>query len=155
MSRATVERLYTAFAHRDGATMASCYAPEALFVDPVFELRGAEIGRMWQMLCARGRDLEIEYEIVHAAAERAAVDWVARYRFGGVRGRPVVNRIKAELTLRDGLIVVHRDHFDFARWARQALGPIGWLAGHTRWLRTRVQAQARAQLARHRHSEAD
>ena len=41
----TLQRLYTAFAQLDHATMAACYAPDATFDDEAFSLRGRdEIG---------------------------------------------------------------------------------------------------------------
>ena len=49
----TLQRLYTAFAQLDHATMAACYAPDATFDDEAFSLKGRdEIGGMWRMLCA-------------------------------------------------------------------------------------------------------
>ncbi len=147
MSRATVERFYTAFAARDGATMAACYAPDAIFEDPAFTLRGAEIGAMWQMLTSRAKDFSLRYRVVSADAERAVVEWEADYLFSAT-GRHVQNRIRAELRFRDGLIVEHRDDFDFHRWARMALGPIGLLLGWTPFLRNKVRKQAGEQLKR-------
>jgi len=41
-------------------------------------------------------------------------------------GRPVVNDIRAKFVFEDGLISRHIDEFPFGRWARQALGPMGW-----------------------------
>ena len=53
MSRETIERLYKAFAELDSKTMAACYAPDATFEDPVFNLRGrTHVGGMWAMLCS-------------------------------------------------------------------------------------------------------
>ena len=40
MGRETIERFYKAFAELDAKTMAACYAPDASFEDPVFQLRG-------------------------------------------------------------------------------------------------------------------
>lgn len=147
MSRATAERFYQAFAARDGATMAACYASEARFEDPAFTLQGAEIGAMWRMLTSRAKDFVLRYRIISADAERAVVEWEADYTFGAT-GRRVENRIRAELRFRDGLIVEHRDHFDFHRWARMALGPIGLLLGWTPFLRAKVRQQAGEQLRR-------
>jgi len=48
----------------------------------------------------------------------------------------------------DGLISAHVDTFSFHAWARQALGPIGWVLGGTPYLRNRVQGQARRNLER-------
>ncbi len=147
MSRQTVERFYTAFAARDGATMTACYAPDARFEDPAFTLRGAEIGAMWRMLTSRAKDFALRYRIVSADAERAVVEWEADYTFTAT-GRSVQNRIRAELRFRNGLIVEHRDDFDFHRWARMALGPVGLLLGWTPFLRNKVRKQAAEQLKR-------
>ena len=50
----------------------------------------------------------------------------------------------------DGLILSHRDRFDFHRWARQALGPLGAVLGWSGWLRGRVAAEASRTLERFR-----
>lgn len=147
MSRATAERFYNAFAARDGDTMAACYASDARFEDPAFTLQGAEIGAMWQMLTSRAKDFALRYRIVSADAERAVVEWEADYLFSAT-GRQVQNRIRAEMRFRNGLIVEHRDDFDFHRWARMALGPVGLLLGWTPFLRNKVRKQAGDQLKR-------
>src|SRR4051812_46648134 len=57
---AIIERFYGAFARRDGAAMAACYAPEATFSDPAFgRLDAADAGAMWRMLTERAEDLRI------------------------------------------------------------------------------------------------
>lgn len=142
-----LERFYQAFARRDAATMAACYHPEASFSDPAFPaLRGAEIGAMWAMLCARAQDFELMYSGISADDQAGKVHWEPRYLFSKT-GRRVHNIIDAEFRFRDGLIVEHRDHFDFWRWARQALGPAGWLLGWSGALRGKVQAEAARGLA--------
>ena len=148
-----IQRFYAAFEALDGQAMQSCYAPDARFADPVFELEGAQdIGAMWCMLCdaarTRGRDAwALEARGIEADDRRGRAHWEPHYLFGP-RGRPVHNVIDAEFTFRDGLIATHVDRFDFARWARQALGPAGWLLGGSAWLRRRVRDQAARGLAR-------
>src|SRR6201996_9380177 len=67
----TIERLYAAFADRNGAAMTACYAPGAHFRDPAFgDLEGDDVGAMWRMLTGRARDLEITLR-EHDADERA------------------------------------------------------------------------------------
>ena len=151
MSRETIERFYKAFAELDSKTMAACYAPDASFEDPVFQLRGrTHVGGMWAMLCAAvkksGRnDWKLE---VRDITERSA-HWEPTYRFSAT-GRLVHNVIDAEFDIDDnGLIRRHRDRFDFWRWSRQALGPMGWLFGWTGWLRNKVQRTATRNLAKH------
>jgi len=152
-AHALIVRFYRAFARREAATMAACYHADATFRDPVFELRGADIGRMWTMLCSRATDLRVEYANVDApdpapaSDATAACDWQAWYTFTAT-GRPVHNIIHAEFHLRDGLIASHTDTFDFWRWSRQALGPAGLLLGWSPLLRAKVRTQAAESLAR-------
>ena len=137
-----LHRFYDAFAARDAEGMAACYAPDVRFSDPVFPgLRGERARGMWRMLCARGKDLRVEHSGVTADDERGRAHWEAWYTFGAT-GRQVHNVIDATFRFAGGKIVEHEDAFDFARWARQALGVPGRLLGGTAFLRTRVQATA-------------
>ena len=141
-----IERFYTAFAKGDAATMAACYAPDATFADPVFTLKGAAIGQMWHMLAQGAREFSLEFRDISADDSTGRAHWEARYLFSGT-GRKVHNIIDAEFRLRDGLIVDHRDHFDFWRWSRQALGLPGVLLGWSPLLHNKVRAQAAGRLA--------
>lgn len=141
-----IQRFYKAFQRRDAAAMGACYHADARFSDPVFPaLRGNDARAMWAMLCARGKDLRVEFSDVQADDSSGSARWEARYTFGAT-GRRVHNVIRAEFVFRDGLIAEHLDDFDFLRWARQALGPAGLLLGWTGYLRRKVQAQARRSL---------
>jgi ketosteroid isomerase-like protein len=143
---ALIERFYGAFAQRDGAGMAACYAPDVHFSDPVFtDLHGREAGAMWRMLTERGTDLRVELLERSAEEDRGSAHWRAHYTFTQT-GRPVVNDVHASMRMRDGLIAEHIDDFDFHRWARQALGPSGLLLGWTPILRSAVRRKARAGL---------
>ncbi len=142
-----ITRFYTAFARQDGATMAACYHPQATFRDPAFELEGERVGAMWTMLCERAKEFELTFAEVAADDHQGSASWRAKYIFGAT-GRRVDNRIQASFSFKDGLILEHRDDFDFHRWARQALGPVGTLLGWSGWLRGKVQRQAGTQLAR-------
>jgi ketosteroid isomerase-like protein len=141
-----IERFYAAFGQRDGDTMASMYAPDARFHDPVFEdLTGDEAGDMWRMLTGRANDLRIELLEHEAADDRGSAHWRAHYTFVQT-GRPVVNDIRARFRFRDGRIAEHVDDFSFHRWARQALGPAGLLLGWTPVVRSSVRRRAKAGL---------
>ena len=151
MSRATIERLYAAFARLDGAAMQACYAENAQFDDEVFSLRGArQIGGMWRMLCDATREKGLAHWKIETRdiTDRTA-HWDAHYLFSAT-GRLVLNRIDAEFEFDgQGLITRHRDRFDFWRWARQALGTPGLLLGWTPFLRAKVRATAAANLRRY------
>jgi ketosteroid isomerase-like protein len=140
-----IDRFYAAFARRDAAAMAACYAPEATFRDPAFELAAGEVGAMWAMLCARGKDLALEWRDVRADDRAGSAHWEPRYTFSAT-GRPVHNVIDAEFTFRDGRIATHVDRFDFWRWSRMALGMKGALLGWSPLLRNAVRRQARRGL---------
>jgi hypothetical protein len=154
-SHDTIVRLYEALADLDGAAMQACYAPDAVFADEVFTLRGArQIGGMWRMLCdatqARGSEVWlVRTGPITGAASVRQVRWQATYLFSAT-GRIVHNVIDATIELGpDGLIQRHRDRFGFWRWSRQALGAPGLLAGWTPWLRNSVRRQAAARLAQY------
>ena len=146
---ALLNRFYTAFAARDGATMSGCYHADASFSDPVFpDLKGPEVGGMWRMLTSRARDLKVEHSAVVADDQTGSAHWEAWYPFSAT-GRAVHNIIDASFTFKDGLIFTHKDHFDFYRWSRQALGATGWLLGWTPIVANKVRGQAAAGLAKY------
>jgi ketosteroid isomerase-like protein len=116
-----IERLYGALNAKDGAAMADCYALDATFEDPAFgKLDAAGAGAMWRMLTARAGDLTVQVSEITADDEAGSARWIASYTFTQT-GRPVVNDIRASFRFAGGRIVQHRDHFDWWRWARQAL----------------------------------
>ncbi|MCA9684504.1 MAG: nuclear transport factor 2 family protein [Myxococcales bacterium] len=144
--RALIERFYTAFSQHDAETMVACYHSKASFNDPAFgDLDAREATGMWRMLVGRAKDLKLEFSAVQAEGERGSAHWEAWYTFSAT-GRKVHNVIDAEFRFADGLIIEHRDSFDFHRWARQALGPAGLLLGWTSMLQKKVKSQARAGL---------
>lgn len=148
----TLKRFYTAFQKRDAAGMAACYAPDVRFSDPVFaDLRGADAGAMWKMLCERGKDLRLEFRDVRADATTGSAHWEAWYTFSA-SGRKVHNVIEATFEFRDGMIVKHTDRFDLYRWSRQALGPAGVLLGWSPLLQNKVRAMAAKGLADYQRS---
>jgi hypothetical protein len=114
-----------------------------MFVDPAFgPLAGSDIGRMWRALTKGSKNLRLEVTHGPSAEGLHTVNWVARYDFGKA-SRPVENHVTSRIVVRDGLIVAQVDSFDFHTWAKQALGLAGLLAGWTRLLQRKVQADAR------------
>jgi hypothetical protein len=144
--RETLERLYDAFGRRDGATMASCYTPDAHFADPVYpNLHGAQVGAMWRMLTGRAQDLTIDLRSLTADDLTGTATWLARYAFGPDR-RPVSNLVTSSFVFTDGLVADERDAFDFHAWSAQALGAKGRALGWTPVVRRAVQRRAAEQL---------
>jgi len=142
----TIRRFYTAFQQRDAAGMVACYAPDVQFSDPVFtDLRGAQAGSMWTMLCERGKDLKIEFRDVRANGATGTAHWEAWYTFS-TTGRKVHNIIDASFEFRDGKIVKHTDRFDLHRWSGLALGLPGKLLGWTPLLQNKIRAMAKKGL---------
>ena len=135
LSKATIESFYAAFARLDGDTMQACYAPSAHFEDEVFTLDGVRADRRHVAHAVRGDEGQARGRAhwkldVSQVTDRSA-HWEAHYLFSAT-GRKVLNRIDAEFEFdADGLIVRHRDRFDFWAWSRQALGLPGLLLGWT------------------------
>jgi ketosteroid isomerase-like protein len=146
-NRELIQRLYDALDRHDGEAMAASYAKDAKFHDPAFgDLSGPEVGGMWRMLTSRAEDLDVELR-EHDADERVGhARWIARYTFTQT-GRPVVNDVRAKFVFADGAISHHVDEFSYGRWARQALGPMGWAITIFPPLAGAVRKRARAALA--------
>jgi SnoaL-like domain len=155
MSASTIHELYSAFAALDTQRMAACYAPNASFEDEAFSLRGKEeIMGMWGMLCdavkEKGRkEWKLTFSNVQASGTQGSAHWEPIYLFS-TTGRIVHNIIDAEFTFdAQGLILTHRDRFDFWRWSRQALGAPGALLGWSAFLRNKVKSQANKSLQKY------
>ena len=137
-----IEHFYASFARRDAAAMVACYAPDATFRDPIFDLAGSDVGAMWTMFCERGRDLALDWRDVRADDAGGAAHWEPRYTFS-VTGRAVHNVIDSRFTFRDGRIATHADTFDLWRWSRMALGAKAVLLGWTPFVQKAIRAEAR------------
>lgn len=146
----TIRRFYDAFASGDAATMGDCYHPDATFNDPAFGNLDAEgVRRMWSMLISNSKGkLAVSFDNVQADELEGAATWTAAYTFSKTN-RQVVNRVQARFTFKDGLILDHRDHFDFWKWSRQAFGAIGFLMGWTGYFQRKVRTQALSALRRY------
>jgi hypothetical protein len=150
-NEATIHKLYEGLGTHDGEAMASCYAQDAHFSDPVFpELTGSQAGDMWRMLTSRATDLSVELPEAKADAEAGAANWIATYTFGAT-GRNVVNNVRSDFRFDEsGLITEQHDDFPFWKWSRQALGPAGLALGWSPMLRSKVRSNAATELARFR-----
>ena len=148
MSQARIQAFYDAFRRLDAETMRAAYAEHAVFSDPAFDQQGRDrIGSMWNLLTdavrAKGQDV---WRLDLSQVTDRSAHWEPHYRFSAT-GRIVHNVIDAEFVFdAQGLIAEHRDRFDFWRWSRQALGPVGTLLGWTPMLRNKVRQQAGANL---------
>jgi ketosteroid isomerase-like protein len=141
---ALVERLFAALNRHDHDAMAGCYDnDQATFHDIAFHLeRKPEIHDMWRMICEGESGIEVNVKRIDADAERGEARVLDRYRFGRDKarrkeGQLVVNEITSRFRFRDGRIIEHVDECDERAWAKQALGgPIGWIAGRSRFVRS-------------------
>jgi hypothetical protein len=147
-----IETFYTSFQKLESEAMASCYHPEIRFSDPVFPLLvGAEAGEMWRMLCSQAKNFELTFSDIEANDRTGKAHWEALYDFSAT-GRRVANKIDAAFEFQDGKIIKHTDTFDFWKWSRMALGPVGLLLGWTPLVRKKVQRQASERLSRFMNS---
>ena len=141
-----ITRFYTAFSARDVEAMVACYHSDCMFMDPVFgRLNHGEVCAMWRMLVERGKDLTITFEKVEADEGSGSAHWEALYTFSKT-GRKVHNKIDAQFGFLDGLILAHRDRFNFYAWTKQALGVPGVLLGWSPLIQNKVRREARKSL---------
>lgn len=141
-----VTEFYTAFQQKDGLAMAAMYHPEAEFQDEVFNLKGEDIGKMWIMLCARGKDMTMTFsDIKQDSSGKVSCHWEPIYTFSGT-GRKVHNKIDTVIEFKEGKIWRQRDKFSFWSWASQALGLPGKILGWTPLLRSKVKKTAAKSL---------
>jgi len=144
----TIARFYSAFSQKDARTMAACYHEDITFSDPVFkELRGKEVAAMWSMLCLQAQTLIITSSDIQADDVKGRAVWTARYDFGKPP-RSVHNRIHAEFDFLDGKIIRHIDTFNFWKWSRMALGPLGLLLGWHAGVQQKISTQAMGNLTK-------
>lgn len=137
-----IRKLYSALQRVDHEDMIRCYHPEAIFKDPVFDLRSKkEIAGMWTMLCKKAKEFEFHFDQVQANEEKGKARLKAKYLFSQTN-RMVVNKIDAHFKFKNGLIIEHIDSFDFWRWSRQALGFFGLILGWSSFLQKKVQQKA-------------
>ena len=150
-----IEKFYSAFQNKDYKSMQACYHAEATFSDAAFtDLSAYEVKAMWQMLLTSGSDLKLEYSNVQANDNKGSCHWEAWYTFSA-SGRKVHNIIDADFEFKDGKIFRHRDHFNFWRWSRMALGTSGLLLGWTPFLKNKVQSTAKARLQKFMEKQAE
>jgi ketosteroid isomerase-like protein len=141
-----IHNFYAAFQKKDYRAMQEAYHPQAEFSDPVFsQLSSQEVKSMWQMLLTSATDLTLTFENVSANDTTGKCHWEAWYTFTAT-GRKVHNVIDAVFEFRDGKIYRHRDHFNFWRWSRMALGTPGILLGWTPVIKNKVRQTARRRL---------
>lgn len=153
-NEALITKFYTAFANADAKTMAECYHPKVHFIDPAFGLlKEEQVSKMWEMLLIKSKgNLKIEFSNVKADEFAGSANWVATYNFSKTN-RNVVNRIAAEFSFQDGLIIKHTDNFDVWKWSKQAFGPTGYLLGWTGFFQKKVQQQALSSLRKFEESK--
>jgi ketosteroid isomerase-like protein len=141
-----IEKFYTAFANKDAAVMASCYADDVEFEDPAFgKLKGSEAVAMWTMLVSRSKDLHITFSDISANSGRGHAMWIATYTFTRT-GRKVINQIHASFEFANGKIVKHKDFFDLNAWLKMAFGWKGFLFAHVSFLKNKFKQQVRKTL---------
>ena len=126
---APLDDLVLPFAHaappdRDGRTAAQLLVARSFLpfvfhgarpsqeeVEPSFRT-GEEAFAMWRMLCENAKNFRVEARDIEADDTSGKAHWDAYYTFSKT-GRPVINRIDARFTFRDGKLTrwrVFPDH---------------------------------------------
>ncbi len=142
-----IETFYNGFQQLNAKKMNSCYSDDVVFFDPVFGLlRGQEVKSMWEMLCKNATNFSLSYgNIIALDEEYSTCDWVATYSFG-VKGKIIINKIKANMRFADGKIVEHSDAFSVHNWSKQAFGLPGILFGWNSFFQNKIKNKAKKNL---------
>lgn len=142
-----INKFYSSFQLLDADGMNSCYREDIVFSDPVFGLlKGDAVKAMWEMLCENATDFSLTYsDIRQLDEEYSTCDWVASYTFSRT-GRPVVNRIRANMRFAGGKIIEHSDAFSLHQWSKQAFGLTGVLLGWNSFFQRKVRNSANRSL---------
>ena len=128
--------------------MQACYHPESEFNDSAFVgLNAKQVKAMWHMLNETGKELTLTYTGITANDKTGKAHWEAWYTFSKT-GNKVHNIIDASFEFKDGLIISHKDSFDFYRWAGFAFGFTGKIIGWTPFFKNKVQKAAKENLER-------
>ena len=122
-----------------------CYDPAVDFADPVFTVQAnvhTPCGTCSSAEARPSRSPSTRFKPTTQVEARTGKRSIIFRR----PKRPVLNIIDAEFKFRNGKIYWHRDHFDFWKWSRQALGTSGMLLGWSPILHNRVRKTASANL---------
>lgn len=142
--RQLARQFFTYLAARDLAGMQALYHPDVYYSNPLFELRGAQVGAIWRMCWSYLPDLRVvcnDNEI-----RGSSVYWQASYTYPPT-SRYVHHHLTADLTIVDSTITRHRDRFNLHEWAHNAYGPVGGMLGGSRVFKRWIAARARARIA--------
>lgn len=141
-----IKDFYEGLKNKDLTQIANCYHPEASFTDPAFgTLKANEVLHMWKMLLRPESDITLTYKVLQADAQKGLGQWDAHYTFPST-GRKVHNHILSKFQFKDGLIYIQEDTFNLHTWAKQAIGPMGFILGGTRFFKEKFQKQAKEKL---------
>ncbi|MFT5337431.1 MAG: ketosteroid isomerase-like protein [Sphingobacteriales bacterium] len=145
-----IQAFYAAFQDRDSAKMKACYSANAQFSDPAFgPLNGGDIGDMWILVCQNiSKNGRIKLLEIQEKGGVVSGIWEAHYLFGK-KGRKVKNVITFQMTIRDGEIVEHHDHFPMYAWTKQAFGFNGWIMGWTPFFQKKIRERCLQLLHRY------
>ncbi|ARU92149.1 hypothetical protein SCLARK_001685 [Spiroplasma clarkii] len=140
-NKEVVVKFFTALSKGDWKLMNNLYSKDVAFSDTVFgELNYSQITNLWEMLLTENPDLSANFKIVEDG-EVVKVQWVMVSKFGQ-KHRKVILNILSTLEVSKGKIIKHNDHFDFKKWAKQALGIIGWMLGSKQSFKNRIKEEA-------------
>jgi limonene-1,2-epoxide hydrolase len=141
-----IHNFFTAFSEKDYRTMQGSYAADATFSDPVFQnLNVAEVQSMWEMFCKRGKDLQLNFEILSVNENQVIAEWIPRYTFSAT-GKHVVNHITSTFVIVGDKIIKQTDNFNLYRWTSQALGVKGMLFGWSSFMQNKIRKTAMGNL---------
>ena len=140
---ALVKSFYKAFSEKNPKEMITYYHENMVYENPIItRLEGRMAGNYWGMLIEReGEHLKVSASNIRADGDKVIADSKASYLWGDAR-RQVNNVGYAVFQFKDGKIIHQKDHYDFWKWSRMALGFPGYILGWSSFLNGKVRDTA-------------
>ena len=136
----TLSRFFESFRRGDVKSMQLCLHPDVEFGDIGFDLRGREVGAMWDMIVSKG--IAVAYRDLQVTGQTGTAHWECDYEFRKEpesTPRPVHNIIDSKFRFEGGLIRAQEDACDFWSWFEQAMGPLGAGARAADFIEDRIE----------------
>lgn len=144
-----IKKFFTSLQEKKGDVLLSCYAPDAVFSDPLHGLLDAEmLFKKWHLFLEQAQELELTYgPITVLDDEYFTSDWAMSYAKSPM-GKKLKVKLKGKsfFRLKDLQIIEHSDAYRFSTLIAQTHGWKGYWLGWTGYMKRKVKLEALEEL---------
>lgn len=137
-----VREFYEALNNGDYKFIRELYHKDATYEDPIFSFTGKEIHALWYTSTRPEMKLKAECHSITENGNVVHTKWTFSYDLVAVKKRVVLEE-EGTFIFEGDRVISHSDEYSFYDWATCAFGPIGRIIAWSKWMRSRVQKQAR------------